>query len=625
MPQYQSSQLIAGQDPRPTPSFLQSLFYALSLRVYGNNLLTRASRGYLFMISVLMLVLAVVEGVSWGYFGTQMSDYPVLSGTIMGVLIFVFILLFDRTLMTADYLQEEHAATLQGKPYEANKEQTNSKLDILFQSLNRHKVFLIRIIIAISSIVIVAPYVSELSFYQEIKNKQQRYFLQEVTLVKQQHIQQKQQAIDSLAQQIATLNRKYQDETSGKLSGVRGRGAAAKAIEQELHSLQTQHQQFTTALQHYISRVEQAVVQRDIAELAALGIQVNQDSAILRKKAVQDIKLEHTQEYWQVEITIRVLLAMLAIGLFSMKWLQPRSLKLYFSSQLQQQWNLYCLGKYDAVLPSNQRREWLLNSQDAVPEEFEQIMIACMNNLAAQAEYEATQQQLAKQRETAQQLHQQRMAHDHAHRQHLEQERAFFEQNTAQRIAEIDNLEQNYLAQHGEKIEQLKTQEQQLIDDLHLLEKEHKTQQDRVKAREFRIALGVKEYHETQALLQQTRERPDSDTLEVLRTIADLENGLRSQQERLDRQRAELLGFEANQQCFEENHRLWHNRLLDIQSQLHDLQQPLHALNHARAQIEQKRIECLLAQGLHDSPFKAFNEQELPHLMTTLSKNTLLN
>ena len=68
-----------------------------------------------------------------------------------------------------------------------------------------------------------------------------------------------------------------------------------------------------------------------------------------------------------------------------------------------------------------------------------------------------------------------------------------------------------------------------------------------------------------------------------------------------------------------------HNRLLDIQSQLHDLQQPLQALNHARAQIEQKRIECLLAQGLHDSPFKAFNEQELPHIMTTLSKAMTLN
>ncbi|MCB1660613.1 MAG: hypothetical protein KDI39_20530, partial [Pseudomonadales bacterium] len=229
-----------------------------------------------------------------------------------------------------------------------------------------------------------------------------------------------------------------------------------------------------------------------------------------------------------------------------MKWLQPRAVKLYFSSQLQQEWSLYCLGKYDAILPSHQRRDWLLNSQDALPEEFERIIINCMSNVAAQTQQEAKQQQLANQRQHAQQMYFQRLAQQQAEIEKQQQERDFFEQNIRQRLAEIDQLEQNYLTQHGEVISQLKTQEQQLIDDLHQLEKEFKTQQERVKAREQRIVLGEREYKETQYLLQQTRQRPDNDTLEVLRTIADLENGLRSQQERVERQRAELLGFEAN-------------------------------------------------------------------------------
>ena len=609
MPPYQSSQLVAGQDPRPTPSFLQNIFYALTLRVYGNNLLTRAGRGYLWIMTFLMLLVAVVEGVSWGYFGTQMSDYPMVSGIGMGVFIFWFIWFFDRTLMTADYLQEEHAATLQGKVYLTPNTPT-SRLSAIWQSFNTHKVFMIRIVIALSSLIIVAPYVSELAFYKEIQNKQQSYFLQAVNVVKQQQIAQKQQQIDQLAAQIATLNRKYQDETSGKLSGVRGRGAAAKAIEQELNSLQPLYQQQLLALQSYIERVERAVASRHLAELAALDIKVNQDSAILRKKAVADIKTQHPEEYWQVELTIRVLLVMLALGLFSMKWLQPRAVKLYFSSQLQQHWSLYCLGRFDAILPSHQRRDWLLNSQDALPEEFERIIIACMSNVSAQAEQEAKQQQLANDRQHAQQLYFQRLAQQQADIEKQQQDRDFFEQNISQRIAEIDLLEQNYLTQHGEHISQLKAQEQQLVDELHQLEKEFKTQQERVKAREQRIVLAGQDYQEIQHLLQQTRQRPDSDTLEVLRTIADLENGLRSQQERLERQRAELLGFEANQQFFDENATLLHKHLEPVQHQLAHLQQPLQALSHARASIEQKRIECLLAQGLQDSPFKAFNEQE---------------
>ena len=616
MAQYKSSQLVAGQDPRPTPSFWQNIFYALTLRVYGNNLLTRAGRGYLWIMSFLMLVVAVVEGVSWGYFGTQMSDYPLLSGVGMGVFIFLFIWFFDRTLMTADYLQNEHAATLQGKTYLMPT--SSSALGTISQWFNIHKVFIIRIVIAFSSLIIVAPYVSELAFYKEIQNKQQNYFLQAVSVVKQQQLAQKKHQIDQLATEIASLNRKYQDETSGKLSGIRGRGAAAKAIEQELNNLQPLYQQLRLAQQQYIERVERAVAQRDVAELASLDIKINQDSAILRKKAVADIKTEHPQEYWQVEITIRVLLVMLAFGLFSMKWLQPRAVKLYFSSQLQQEWSLYCLGKYDAILPSHQRRDWLLNSQDALPEEFERIIINCMSNVAAQTQQEAKQQQLANQRQHAQQMYFQRLAQQQAEIEKQQQERDFFEQNIRQRLDEIDQLEQNYLTQHGEVISQLKTQEQQLIDDLHQLEKEFKTQQERVKAREQRIVLGEREYQETQYLLQQTRQRPDNDTLEVLRTIADLENGLRSQQERVERQRAELLGFEANQQFFNENVSLLHKRLEFTQQQLMHLQQPLQALNHARAQIQQKRIECLLAQGLQESPFKAFSEQELPHLIQKL-------
>ena len=126
----------------------------------------------------------------------------------------------------------------------------------------------------------------------------------------------------------------------------------------------------------------------------------------------------------------------------------------------------------------------MLNSQDALPEEFERIIIACMSNVSAQAEQEAKQQQLANDRQHAQQLYFQRLAQQEAEIEKQQQDRDFFEQNISQRIAEIDLLEQNYLTQHGEHISQLKAQEQQLVDELHQLEKEFKTQQERVKARD---------------------------------------------------------------------------------------------------------------------------------------------
>lgn len=63
------------------------------------------------------------------------------------------------------------------------------------------------------------------------------------------------------------------------------------------------------------------------------------------------------------------------------------------------------LAELHAILPSHQRRDWLLNSQDALPEEFERIIINCMSNVAAQTQQEAKQQQLANQRQHLSLIH----------------------------------------------------------------------------------------------------------------------------------------------------------------------------------------------------------------------------
>lgn len=641
-----SHTLTAGTDPRPLPGLLQRFGFALTLRSYGNNLLTRAGRSYLFTMSFLMLVVSLAEGVSWGYFGTQISDYPWISGTGMGLVIFLFMWFFDRSLMTADYMQDEHGATLQGKPHAVAAPDAGMAGKLLYV-LATNKAFVFRIAIAAASLVIVAPYVSELAFYGEIQNKQRDYFQQEIKTIKQAVIDEKKAALAALGQRLALVNSKYQDEVSGKLTGFRGRGDAAKAIERELDELQQQYRQQQTALANYTKRVEQAVEQHNLPEMAALGISVNQDSSVLRKKAVNDIKAQHPAEYWQVEITIRVLLAIFAAGLFSMKIMQPRHVKLYFSSLLQQQWNLYCLGKYDACLPATERRDFILKSQDAVPEEFERIIVAYMQDISARHQREqaladqekaasdaiAREQQEQEQAELARQAaldaearrlsesesaHIQRLAEQKALSERRELERRFFEQQIEQSLTEIDALEQSYLQHHSDTIEALKAQETALVNEAHELEKAFKTHQERIEARNQRIIHGEQECREIQQLLAQTRQRPDNDSIEVLRIIADAENALCSQNERLERQRAELLGFEANQKFYQENNRLLSQRLNDVQQQLHDRQQPLLAVGKARAAIESRRVEFLLEQGLQDSPYLEHSTEEMPHLVEKL-------
>ena len=188
----------------------------------------------------------------------------------MGLVIFLFMWFFDRSLMTADYMQDEHASTLQGQTYAAPSPQYAGVFGKLLHGLATNKPFVFRITIAAASLIIVAPYVSELAFYGEIKNKQRDYLQTEIQTVKQAAIEEKQVALTALARHITALNTKYQDEVSGKLSGFHGRGAAAKAIERELNTLQPQYRQKQTELESYIQRVERAVAQHNQAELAAL-------------------------------------------------------------------------------------------------------------------------------------------------------------------------------------------------------------------------------------------------------------------------------------------------------------------------------------------------------------------
>ena len=56
--------LILGTDPRKKPNFLQRIIFFMTLRQSGNNLLTSGAKGYLIAMSVIMILVAVAEGVA---------------------------------------------------------------------------------------------------------------------------------------------------------------------------------------------------------------------------------------------------------------------------------------------------------------------------------------------------------------------------------------------------------------------------------------------------------------------------------------------------------------------------------------------------------------------------------
>jgi len=626
--------LALGIDPRSPQSMFAKFRYLLTLRTYGNDLLTRSSRGYLVFMSLIMFMVALAEGVAWGYAGsTFVAAAPLLGGVGVGCFVFMVMWSFDRSLVTADMSDAEHIRALNGiyqKDTEFTGEENKNRTNVIkttFTFFQAHPFFIFRMVIAALSLYIAAPYVSELVFRADIQNKQNDYFQSAVNQYKTSYADTKKHELALLDTKISQTNDKLQAEISGgknSLSGRYGRGASAIAIESEVNDLKAQYNRIDQERKSHIARIEHALEKNDFAELAALNIKVDKDSPVLRKKAVRDIQVSNPEEFDQVEWGVRALLVILATILFSMKFMQPRVLKLYYSSRLQEKWNLYCLGQFDVGLLPSERREMLLQSRDALPEEFERIIVSYMRN---KARHEAQELRALTKYENDRLATEQA---DHAHHARLiseqtatarnQQERDFQLNQIAQAMDEIKQTEDAFLSRHAADMQQLTINEQQQMEQLHEIEKSFKTHSDRSDSKRQRISDLEDEFTETEAILMTLRLRPDSDRLEVLRSIRDFEKALIRQRERINGLGAELLGFDAEQKCAIENCTQLQEKLQRVRSRLATLQMPLDEIERTRAQLEVRRVRLAGEDGQRSSPFVAHSEEEIPFLVQQLRR-----
>ena len=617
----QASTWSVGTDPRVQPTRWARLWYVVSLRPYGNDLLTRSSRSALMVMSCLMLLVATAEGIAWGYLGSAFTpQHPWLGGVALGLFVFVLMWLFDRSLVTFDFLEQEHAHTLSGQPPINPSERTDAtqtKAARVWAWLGLHKGFMIRAIVVALSIGVTAPFLTQLMFKSDIQNKQRQYYQEAVTAEKNRVIATMQADQAKQIQRIEQTTAKLQNEMNGTGgSGRFGYGINAQAIQSQITAQEQRLNALYEQQRQRVAQIEQAFAAQDFAALSGLGVVIDQDSPMLRAKAIAEIKQD--ESYWQYEIAMIVLLCMLSGALFALKLMQSRALKLYFSSRLHEQWNLYCLGTYDADLPSTARRELLLESHDALPEEFERIMVDYMRDWHThQTQREHEQQQArAKQHalEIAQQTQWGRMAQEQAVIDLNVRQREFEQQQIKQALGEIDQCEHEYLAIHQAELQRLRTQETELSEALHEQHKIYKTHVERVDARRQRIEEGKQERQDTAQKLDQLRQRSDCDRLQVLRVIEDMELATLRQTERLANQQAELLGFELTQRCYEENQQQLQHRLEQTRQRLAVLQQPLDAILQARAAVEARQVQGVTT-GLIDSPYAAHHPNELPAMI----------
>jgi hypothetical protein len=211
-----------------------------------------------------------------------------------------------------------------------------------------------------------------------------------------------------------------------------------------------------------------------------------------------------------------------------------------------------------------------------------------------------------------------RLATEQSLLEHQERNREFLQNQYASTLDDLQTIETDYLHRHGERLEHVKFLQEQQEQKVHGIETEFKTHAERAEARRRRIQDAERELDETEALLRQTRQREDGDRINVLRMIDGMEKALLRQKERMNNQRAELMGFEMAQKCVDDNRLREQDLLRKYREESELLQAPLDQANRYRLQIEAHRMQQAGEQGIMDAPFEPFSHQEMPLMIEQL-------
>ncbi|MBW3672377.1 MAG: hypothetical protein KY432_11985 [Acidobacteria bacterium] len=313
----------------------------LSLKPYGDELLTRSGDFWIFSARLIILAMALAEAIAWGYIGSLMSrDYPLLTAAIAGIFVFTLIWIIDTSFMTLDLRSGYYERAITGTEEDRRLEKSKLAAGVLA-----------RIAIVTASLVITAPFLAQAIFAGDVRQEMEQRNANVVASTRQQVEQPFLSRIEQLRRERRDLEQQRVMEAAGiGPSGRYGRGPALETIERQLSEkvdeIRALEVSRSAALDRFDSLSRPQLEQQFGVEFLSPG--VHSSATILED-------LSEDPQFGQAELAIRAFLAFLFLGLLILKAFQPRSISVYFSEQLHSLYDEYRKGIYDQYLPAAER------------------------------------------------------------------------------------------------------------------------------------------------------------------------------------------------------------------------------------------------------------------------------
>jgi hypothetical protein len=349
---------------------IPSVVKRLSLKPYGDELLTRSADFWLFSARLIILVMAIAEGIAWGYMGALMSRaYPMLAAVIAGVFVFTLIWIIDATFMTLDLSRGFYERVLLGKNNETP----------LQEKLKLAGGIAARVAIISASLFITAPFLAQAIFAADVRDEMTRRNATAVATKRAEIEQPFLTRAGELRREQKVLEEQRVQEAAGTgPSGKYGRGPALETIERQLadkrNEIATVEASRAQALARF-DRLSRPELEQQYG-LRFLAPGVHSSGELLGD-------LLKTPQFTGAELAVRAFLAFLFLGLLILKVFQPRSVAVYFNEQLHSIYDEYRKGLFDNYLPEAERvsaggtmdplrfEDWCLNTYTRIRKEDE--------------------------------------------------------------------------------------------------------------------------------------------------------------------------------------------------------------------------------------------------------------
>lgn len=325
---------------------MNTLLRHLTFEPHGKKLRTSAAAFWLFSVHIPVAAMAISEAIAWGYLGSLFGEGLMrwFCAGFMGIIVFLIVWVIDVSLITLDRAGREHAAAIL-------QQKSRSSQAVEFAT------FGLRILLLVGSLAITAPYLAQLVFHKDIQRAVNEEATMAIDTARKQIAAKFDKTLSDRDKAIEAQRQRYEQEVAGKgPSGRYGAGPAAQAVHKDLESLMGARditlRDREATLQAFDLLAANWNANRD--QLAAsYGVQIPQESILENRKVME--ALSRRPEFRSTEMAIRGFLGFIFAGILLLKLFEPRSVRLYLSDVLQQEYDRYLAGTFDIALPPSER------------------------------------------------------------------------------------------------------------------------------------------------------------------------------------------------------------------------------------------------------------------------------